>query len=133
IKKDLEYTAHHWRDQNFDPWEEEMGMHFYNLLAQHTALQEGAKLALEFGDGGAASFYQQESIKIGHYIRENFLDDQVGILVSKYRNRPLGYKNSGIDVAPLLALNHTWPYQTLVKFDDYHVRKYVQVLKDTFK
>jgi hypothetical protein len=33
IKKDLEYTAHHWREPNFEPWEEEMGLHFYNMLA----------------------------------------------------------------------------------------------------
>jgi glucoamylase len=132
IKKDLEYTAHHWRDQNFDPWEEEMGMHFYNLLAQHTALQEGAKLALELGDGGAAAFYEQESKKIGSYIKKNFLDDSIGIVVSRFVSRPLGYKNSGIDVAPLLALNHTWPYQKLIAFDDIHVKKYLQTLIETF-
>jgi glucoamylase len=132
VKKDLEYTAHQWRDQNFDPWEEEMGMHFYNLLAQHTALQEGSKLALELGDGGAASFYSEESKKIGEYIKANFFDERIGIVVSKFVSRPLGYKNSGIDVAPLLALNHTWPYQKLISFDDGHVKKYIETLISTF-
>lgn len=132
IKKDLEYTAHHWRDQNYEPWEEEMGMHFYNLLAQHTALQEGAKLAQELGDGGAAHFYAEQSRLIGEYIKENFLDDTIGIVVSRHVSRPLGYKNSGIDVSPLLALNHTWPYQKLISFKDPHVKKYVNTLIETF-
>lgn len=133
IKKDLEYTAHHWSEQNFDPWEEEMGMHFYNLLAQHTALQEGAKLAFELGDSGAAQFYERESKNIANYLKANFLDDRIGIVVSRFVSRPLGYKNSGIDVAPLLALNHTWPYQTLFKPDSVHVKKYIKALIETFQ
>lgn len=132
IKKDLEYTAHHWREPNFDPWEEEMGMHFYNLLAQHTALQEGAKIAFELGDAQASHFYHEQSIHIGNYIKANFLDDRIGIVVSRHVSRALGYKNSGIDVAPLLALNHTWPYQKLIAFNDIHVKKYVHTLKNTF-
>lgn len=132
VKKDLEYTAHQWREQNFDPWEEEMGMHFYNLLVQHTALQEGSKLALEVGDSGASAFYAKESKNIAKYIQDNFLDDRIGIVVSRFVSRPLGYKNSGIDVAPLLALNHTWPYQTLFNFSHPSVKKYIQTLIATF-
>jgi glucoamylase len=132
IKRDLEYSAYHWRDQNFDPWEEEMGEHFYNLMAQHTALQEGAKLARELGDGGAADFYERESKNIGNFIKRNFMSNEVGILVSRNVTRPLGYKNSGLDVAPLLALNHTWPYQQLFSWSHPNVKKYVQTLRDTF-
>ena len=128
IKKDLEYTAHNWKEPNFDPWEEEKGMHFYNLLAQHTALQEGSLLAFELGDGGAASFYKMQSEQIGHYIKNTFLDDTVGIYVSKNVVQPLGYKNSGIDVASLLALNHTWPYQKLIPLNSPSVKKYVSTL-----
>jgi glucoamylase len=133
IKKDLEYVSHHWSEENFDPWEEEMGMHFYNLLIQHTALQEGSKLAFELGDFGAASFYQDESDKIGNFIKKNFLDQNIGIVASRFVVKPLGYKNSGIDVAPLLALIHTWPYQSLISLNDHNVKKYVSVLIETFK
>jgi glucoamylase len=132
IKRDLEYSAHHWRDQNFDPWEEEMGEHFYNLMAQHTALQEGAKLARELGDLGAADFYTKQSKAIGEYIKRGFLDEHIGIRVSRNVSRPLGYKNSGLDVAPLLALNHTWPYQQLFGWGHPNVKKYVQTLRNTF-
>jgi glucoamylase len=128
IKKDLEYTAHNWREHSFEPWEEEKGMHFYVLLAQHTALQEGAKLARELGDGGAADFYAKISLEIADYLKANFLDDQIGIRVSSVRSATLGYKNSLIDVSPLLALLHTSPYQKLFSFRDPHVVKYINTL-----
>lgn len=133
IKKDLEYTAHHWREPNFEPWEEEMGLHFYNLLVQHTALSVGAGFALELGDGGAAAFYEKEAREIGAFIRKNFLDPKIGIRVSVAVNRGLGYKNSGIDVTPLLALIHTSPYQKLISLRDPYVLRYVEVLKETFR
>jgi glucoamylase len=134
IKKDLEYTAHHWRGPSFELWEEEMGMHFYTLLAQHTALQEGAKLAREMGDGGAADFYREQSRLIAGYLQSNFLDNSIGIKATIRRvNGGLGYKTSNLDVAPLLALLHNWPYQQLFTLKSQSVRKYVDVLAETFK
>ncbi|WP_408096198.1 glycoside hydrolase family 15 protein [Peredibacter sp. HCB2-198] len=133
IKKDLEYTAHHWREPSFDLWEEEMGMHFYTLLAQHVALQEGAKLADELGDGGAATFYRGESAKIAQYLKSEFTDSRIGILTTLRKvNGGLGYKNSNIDVAPLLALLHNSPYQKLFSLNSAPVRKYIEVLTNTF-
>ncbi|MES2526020.1 MAG: glycoside hydrolase family 15 protein [Bdellovibrionota bacterium] len=133
VKKDLEYTAHHWREPNFEPWEEEMGLHFYNMLVQYTALKVGSEFAFEMGDGGAAAFYKHEAYAIGEYIRKNFLSEQVGIKVSAVVTRGLGYKHSGIDVTPLLALNHTYPYQDLISLNDPYVKKYLEVLKSTFQ
>lgn len=133
IKKDLEYTAHQWREPNFEPWEEEMGLHFYNMLVQYTALSVGAGFALEMGDGGAADFYAEQAREIGQFIRKNFLNQETGIRVSSVVTRGLGYKHSGIDVTPLLALNHTYPYQKLISLNDPYVRKYLDVLTTTFK
>ena len=134
IKKDLEYTAHHWREPSFDLWEEEMGMHFYTLLAQYTALQEGAKLALELGDGAAAKFYQGESLKIGLMLRNDFMDNEIGIKTTIHKvNGGLGYKNSNIDVAPLLALLHNSPYQKLFTLKSPAVKKYIETLTKTFQ
>lgn len=132
LKIDLEYTAQKWREPNFDPWEEEMGMHFYNLLIQYTALKEGSVLALEMGDYGASAFYQEQSGEIKEYILEHFLDAKIGIIVSKFLTRPLGYKKSGIDVAPLLAINHTWPYQDLIDFNHPNLKLYIETLVSTF-
>lgn len=133
IKKDLEYTAHHWREPNFEPWEEEMGLHFYNMLVQYTALSVGSGFALEMGDGGAADFYAEQAREIGQFIRSQFLNSQTGIRVSSIVTRGLGYKHSGIDVTPLLALNHTYPYQKLISLNDSHVKKYLDVLTTTFR
>lgn len=133
IKKDLEYTAHHWREPSFELWEEEMGMHFYTLLAQHTALQEGAKLARELGDNGAADFYSMQSKLIGEMITSQFMDGDLGIKATIRKvNGGLGYKNSNLDVAPLLALLHNSPYQKLVTLNSAAVRKYVDKLVTTF-
>lgn len=134
IKKDLEYTAHHWREPSFDLWEEEMGMHFYTLLSQHTALQEGAKLARELGDGAAADFYQMESSKIGSMIKRDFQDAQIGLKTTiGLVNGGLGYKNSNLDVAPLLALLHNSPYQKLFSHQSPSVKRYIKTLTETFK
>lgn len=132
IKKDLEYVAHHWRDHSFDLWEEEKGMHFYTLLSQHVALQEGALFAKEMNDFGAADFYHEESTKIGSYIREHFLDERIGLLVTSEKSSSLGYKNSGLDIAPLLVLIHTAPYQKLFSLSDPNVIQYVKTLIKTF-
>jgi glucoamylase len=134
IKKDLEYTAHHWREPSFDLWEEENGLHFYTLLAQHTALQEGALLAQELGDGGAAQFYAQQSKFIADFLKTHFLDNEIGIKTTIRKiNGGLGYKNSNIDVAPLLALLHNSPYQKLFGMRSAPVKKYINVLIETFQ
>jgi glucoamylase len=132
IKKDLEYTAHHWREHSFDLWEEEKGLHFYTLLAQHTALQEGAKLASELKDNGAAEFYGQQAAWIAEKLKAEFVNSNVGLLVTTEKSSPLSYKNSGIDVAPLLALLHTSPYQKVFSLNSAPVKKYIQVLTKTF-
>lgn len=134
IKKDLEYTAHHWREPSFELWEEEMGMHFYTLLSQFTALQEGAKLATELGDGGAADFYNQEARLIAQFLNSQFVDSQIGIKATIRKvNGGLGYKDSNIDVAPLLALLHNSPYQKIFTFKSAPVKKYIDTLTQTFK
>lgn len=133
IKKDLEYVAHNWREHSFDLWEEEKGMHFYTLLSQHVALQEGAKLARELNDNGAADFYFQQSQMIAKKLKSEFLHDGVGILVTTQKSAALGYKNSGLDVAPLLALIHTSPYQKLFSLNDPFVLKYISALVESFK
>lgn len=133
IKKDLEYTAHHWREHSFDLWEEEKGMHFYTLLSQQVALQEGAKLAADLRDIAAADFYRSQANVIAQKLRSEFVHDRVGIVATTHRSSALGYKNSGLDVAPLLALLHTSPYQKIFSLRDPAVLKYLEVLTATFQ
>jgi glucoamylase len=135
IKKDLEYTAYHWRETSFDLWEEERGEHFYTLLAQYTAMKEGAIFAREFSDHGAAEFYNRTATEIGEKLIRDFKDNYIGIkaTINRKKRSSLGYKSSNIDVAPLLALLHTYPYQNLFSLKDPFVLKYIQVLTETFQ
>lgn len=61
IKMDLEYTAHHWQDANFDLWEEVLGNHFFTAMAQQKALADGAILARRLNDDHAAAFYATQA------------------------------------------------------------------------
>lgn len=134
LKKDLEYTAYHWDEASFDLWEEEKGMHFYTLISQYTALKEGSLLAAELGDGGAAQFYKEESFKVRKYIADNFSDDVIGIKATiNKEGGGLYYKTSNIDVAVLLGLNHTHPYQDIFKLNDARIKKYMNALKSSFQ
>ncbi len=53
-------------------------------------------------------------------------------MVTTERSAALGYKNSGLDVAPLLALLHTYPYQRVFSLRDPAVLKYIDTLAATF-
>ncbi|HXH30198.1 MAG TPA: glycoside hydrolase family 15 protein [Bacteriovoracaceae bacterium] len=133
IQKDLDYTVAEWKKPSFDLWEEEQGMHFYTLLAQHTALQEGGKLAHDLSDHRGHSTYQAESEKIGTLLKREFSDANIGILATRNKvNGGLSYKKSNLDVAPLLALLHNSPYQKLFPLNGTQVRRYVDGLAVTF-
>jgi glucoamylase len=43
LRRDLDFTAKHWRDPSFDIWEEESGHHYYTLCVAAAALSEGAE------------------------------------------------------------------------------------------
>ena len=108
IKRDLEYVAHHWREESVDLWEEERGMHFYTLTAQKTALEKGAEFAIRMNDPAAASFYRGQSIEIARTL-EQFLDSGRGIV--KYaisKNPGLPHKTSDLDIAVVLIAIQTF-------------------------
>ena len=129
IQKDLDYTVAQWKKPSFDLWEEELGMHFYTLMAQHTALQEGGLLAHELGDHRSHHIYEQESKVIAAVLKRDFADAKIGILATLNKvNGGLSYKTSNLDVAPLLALLHTSPYQKLFSLNSPQVRRYVDSL-----
>ncbi len=107
IKKDLEYVAYHWRDQSFDLWEEEKGLHFYTLTAQKAALEKGSAFALLMKDPGAAEFYSKTAQRIGAELAR-FTDPQGGILrYALDRSAPLPHKSSPLDIAVVLAAIET--------------------------
>jgi glucoamylase len=42
LRADLRFTLRHWREDCFDIWEEEKGLHYYTLRAAATALEGGS-------------------------------------------------------------------------------------------
>jgi glucoamylase len=103
IKTDLEYVAHHWSDLSFGPWEDQSGHVLYDLLVMKKALSEGAKLATQLDDGGAATFYQSQADAIVPMLAR-FWDPGKGYLVDTL-DCDIGpsYKIGNIDSSEILG------------------------------
>ncbi len=104
IKRDLEFTAHQWRNPSYDIWEEVLGDHFFTRLAQWTSLQLGGYLASRTSDFGAADFYLRQASLIRTSLGD-FWDSRLERIVAT-RGRTAGAddKHSGLDAAVLLAV-----------------------------
>ena len=106
IKADLEYVSHHWKELCFDLWEELKGDHFYTLMVQRRALKEGALLANELGDEGAAAWYEKEADEISERI-EDFWNAKKGVMVPTLdRKEGVEYKTADLDSAIILGALH---------------------------
>lgn len=103
IKRDLEYVAYKWQEQNFDLWEEVKGQHFFSRMAQRTALIRGAALADKMGDPKAASFYRSKAQEIAFTLNAH-KDSSRGIVVPTL-DQTDGWKHkvSQMDVSVILA------------------------------
>ncbi|MBL7555065.1 MAG: glycoside hydrolase family 15 protein [Bdellovibrionaceae bacterium] len=105
IKRDTEFVAHHWREPNFDLWEEVYGMHFYTLLAQRKSLLFGASVANAFKDQGAAQFYTTQAKQIGSTLESFWSQGRGYIEATKFVQR--GRNKSQLDSAVLLGALHS--------------------------
>ena len=105
IKADLEFVSHHWRDRSFDLWEEVRGNHFYTRAVQRRALREGAALARELGDPGAADWYgvQADSISVE---LEHHWSPARGYMLETLDGEGHLEKTSGLDVGVILGALH---------------------------
>lgn len=106
IKADLEYTSHHWREANFDLWEEVKGQHFYTRMMQRKALIDGATLAARLGDTGAATWYREQADLISIEIKKHWSDNRGYIETTLDRVEGVDYKNSNLDASSILAILH---------------------------
>lgn len=102
IKRDLEYVAHHWRDDNFDLWEEVYGQHFFTKMMQYIALVQGAKLADALDDADAARFYRQESLAINNSLLQHFNPNTHSIMATLTPHAGI-QKTDELDMAVLVA------------------------------
>ncbi len=107
LKRDLEYVSNHWKDHDFDLWEEVKGHHFFTRMAQRTALFRGAKLARKLGDGAAADFYEKQARALSVELEKHW-NESLGYIITT-RNFVDGhnYKSSNLDASVILAANHS--------------------------
>lgn len=132
VKRDLEYTAYHWRDASFDLWEEVKGQNYYTLMVQKAAMVEGADLATRLGDLGAAGYYKEQAKAIATVIESHWSQDRG--LYEALRNYASGinYKWSNIDSSVILALLHAHSDVNPVVFSSSRNLSTFQIIEDTF-
>lgn len=106
IKADLEYTAYHWRESNFDLWEEVNGHHFYTRISQWRALDDGSAFAKRMGDDMAANFYRQQAKMILTSLQAYWSPNARYLVTTLGTDNNRG-KNSNLDVAVLLGVNQS--------------------------
>lgn len=105
IKADLEYVSHHWRETDFDLWEEIRGHHFYTRMAQRRALRDGARLAAFLGDRGAADWYASQAVALEAELQRHWDPSRGYIVATLDRDGGIDYK-SGLDSCIILAVLH---------------------------
>ncbi len=103
IKLDLEYTAHHWQDANFDLWEEVLGHHFFTAMAQQKALFDGALLAHRLNDEEAAKFYETQARLINNRLNQH-LDFRNSVIQSTLAPHPGPQKTLELDSSVILGI-----------------------------
>jgi glucoamylase len=64
LRADLRFTIRHWREANFDIWEEEKGLHYYTLRASARALEAGAEWFERRGEQADATACRSETLAI---------------------------------------------------------------------
>jgi glucoamylase len=134
IKADLEYISHHWQDPSFDLWEELKGDHFYTRMVQMKSLFEGAKVAKDAGDPGAAAFYEQQAKRIEIELNSHW-DAESGIVRATMNNKSewMNYKKSGLDSAVILAVLHSDGAETAYTASNDRILSTANHLEESFR
>lgn len=131
IKLDLEYTAHHWQEDNFDLWEEVYGQHFFTRMVQRKALIEGAKLARELGENNAADFYEKQAILIKEQLHKH-IDINAPIIQATIAPHPGPQKTQELDSAVILAVLLSNNQDQVFAPDNFYVKNTVAALREQF-
>ena len=131
IKIDLEYTAHHWQEENFDLWEEVLGHHFFTAMAQKKALSDGAKLARRLNDEKAAVFYETQAQQINIRLKQH-INTKNQLIQATLPPHSAPQKTLELDSAVILAI--LFNQQTEGFFSPQHalVKNTIQTLHDQF-
>lgn len=131
IKMDLEYTAHHWQDANFDLWEEVLGDHFFTAMAQKKAMMDGAELAHRLNDEEAAVFYEIQANLIDNRLKKH-LDHKNKLIQATLTPHAGPQKTLELDTSVILGILIN-PQSTGVFSPDHHfVKNTVKALHQQF-
>jgi glucoamylase len=106
ILTDLNFLARHWREPSFDIWEEELGEHYYTLLLQLAALEDGAVWAQQSSvdAAGLAQTFRSSAQDIAQTLDE-FWSPAKGHYLSR-RNVVNGASGKDLDFAVVLGVLH---------------------------
>lgn len=126
IKRDLEFTAHHWRDPSYDLWEEVMGDHFYTRMVQRRAMVEGAKFARLMRDDGAADWYERQARELTGVLEGHYDHSRGLILPTLNRRDGIDYKESHLDLAVILGVLHGHTDDGFFSYSDPRVTQYLE-------
>lgn len=104
VERDLEYTRLHWRQADFDLWEEVKGTHFFTRYAQMAAFYKGAEV-YAVRDPGRARLYANEARLIEDSLN-GFVDGGRMLVVPTIGHQQGVQKPSGLDVSVILAATY---------------------------
>ncbi|CAM2748989.1 glucan 1,4-alpha-glucosidase [Legionella steigerwaltii] len=131
IKMDLEYTAHHWSDKNFDLWEEVLGHHFFTAMVQQKALYEGAALARRLNDNNAAVYYEQQAEMINARLKQH-LDRDHKTIQATLLPHPGPQKTLELDSSVILGVLFNPQDDGFLSPSSTYVQNTVQALYEQF-
>ncbi|HEX3602891.1 MAG TPA: glycoside hydrolase family 15 protein [Steroidobacteraceae bacterium] len=104
LRSDLRYTQRHWRENCFDIWEEEKGLHYYTLRTAATALETGADWLERQGEPAEAAVYRADAGAI-----QRMLDDYWREDLQFYKSRVLesnAPSTKELDISVIFAAIH---------------------------
>lgn len=103
IRADMAVTLRHWRDPSYDIWEEDLGLHYYNLRVSAAALATGADWLQAGGDTVLARTCRTQVNALYQALDDFWLED-----AGYYRSRILAGRRSPkeLDIAVILGAIH---------------------------
>ncbi|MCB0351098.1 MAG: glycoside hydrolase family 15 protein [Bdellovibrionales bacterium] len=131
IMNDLYYTGDQVSVPSFDLWEEIKGDHFYTRVACREALLLGSDLAAALGDYGRSGWYSTQAQIAQSLALDHVNVQRQQIIENTNRVDGIWYKDSGLDVASLLALLHT-TRKPILNLNDQVVMSTINKIEQSF-
>ena len=130
IRQDLAYTLKYAGSPCVDIWEEESAQHYYTLLAQYAALQQGASWAAERGDITLSAEMTEIARRLEDRL-EDFWSAEQGFYLS--RIMPAGQTTTKeLDLAVILGVLHAGRRNGRHSIKDVRVAKTLEKLEELF-